>query len=258
MDYGFKNFGADGVLGLGFSANSNNTLTFMDNLKKSGLISNKVFAMYINFRNFEGTGYGNPPSNLMIGSYNISKYSSSPNVIITYPLYNPPSGFSGLWIVSPMEVTLGGVLFNGSANVIFDSGSDFIYTPEGNYYDLAIKIMASKGIGCKINDNKIVRCNVNDRETLPSLNFTFDGKSISVDQNRLFRCGDGYCDLMVKENDNNFWVVGDVLLRQYYTIYDMDNMTISFTPSINNENPATYESSIAGILISVGAYLALF
>ncbi|OMJ77664.1 hypothetical protein SteCoe_22704 [Stentor coeruleus] len=257
MDNGFKSFGADGVLGLGFNQDSNNTLTFMDNLKKSGLISHKVFAMYINFRNFDGKGNGNPASNLMIGSYNISKYSSSPNVIITYNLYNPTSGFSGLWIVNPMEVTLGGALFNGSASVIFDSGSPYIYTPEGDYYDIAINIMASMGVGCKIY-NKIIRCTVKDRKILPSLSFSYNKISVNVDQNRLFRCGDGYCDLMVIESDNNYWVVGDVLLRQYYTIYDMDNMTISFTPAINNDSYATYESSMAGVLISIGAFLALF
>jgi hypothetical protein len=42
----------------------------------------------------------------------------------------------------------------------------------------------------------------------------------------------GYCWLGFAKNDANFWLIGDVFLRNYYSIWDEDNNRVGLAPHI--------------------------
>ena len=60
---------ADGIMGLAFSSLSNAFPTGMDMLQKQGIISRRLFSIYL------GTEGEYLLSNLQIGGYDIEKYS---------------------------------------------------------------------------------------------------------------------------------------------------------------------------------------
>lgn len=255
-DSGFNNFDADGILGLGFKGLSNGNLTLMDNLKISGKIASKQFAMYINFRDFDGTGYGNPASNLMIGTSNITMYSSNPNIMYTYPIDQSAITNYGYWQVNGFTVSYSGVTLTTTATVIFDSGTSLIYTPTG-YLDLALAALLASGLNCEYTEDFIIKCKCKDRTVLPALELKINTQTVSIPQNRLFACDGSDCEMLVLESDDDFWLLGDVFLRQYYTIYNMDAMTISFTPAIYSTSNATFDSSSYNLFLSIAAILAV-
>lgn len=255
-DKGFKDFEADGILGLGFKGLSNGNLTLMDNLKNSGKIASKQFAMYINFRDFDGTGYGNPPSNLMIGTSNITMYSSNPNILCTYPIDQNAVTNEGFWQVNDFTVSYNGAILTSTATIIFDSGTSYIYIPTV-YVDLALASLLASGFNCELTIFYSIGCKCKDRKLLPDIQFNINTQNVSISQNRLYQCDSSYCEMLIYASDDEFWLLGDVFLRQYYTIYNMDAMTISFTPAINNTSNATFDSSSYNIFLSIAAILAV-
>ncbi|OMJ78443.1 hypothetical protein SteCoe_21726 [Stentor coeruleus] len=255
-DTGFDDAEYDGIIGLGFKGISNNISTFMDNLKLAGKITSKQFAMYINFRDFKGHGYGSPSSNLMIGSSNITKYSSNPSIIYNFPI-SPIDSIYEFWQVNSFTVKFGTFELSTGTQAIFDSGTSLILSPPG-FLDTAISALSSLGLVCAVTDYSTIVCKCKDRKILPDLEFTYNSQTVSIPQNRLYLCDDKVCEMLVQEGSDVFWLLGDVFLRQYYTIYNMDNMTISFTPAINSMSDATVDdSSIFNLFLSITTILAV-
>jgi len=65
----------------------------------------------------------------------------------------------------------------------------------------------------------------------------------------------GYCQLLLSAMaDGKFWIMGDVFLRKYYSIYDMDAGLLGLVPSVNGKQHKIAWSWIgAGALVVVCA-----
>jgi hypothetical protein len=91
----------------------------------------------------------------------------------------------------------------------------------------------------------------------PNLNFSMGGKVFTLSPRDYFWQDGSYCQLLLSAMaDGKFWIMGDVFLRKYYSIYDMDAGLIGLVPSVNVKQHKTSWSWIgAGALVVVCAGL---
>ena len=63
-----------------------------------------------------------------------------------------------------------------------------------------------------------------------------------------------YCSLSFAETDLGFYILGDVFLKNYYQIYDAENMQVGLVPSVTSN--ATITSNLPDWDIGLIAFLA--
>jgi Eukaryotic aspartyl protease len=228
----YKYFNIDGILGLGFSGLSGGYSTFVSSLKAAGVINRALFAMYLNHLEVYNStqGYGNPSSNLEIGSYNLSKYSSTNEILVNVSIINPNLYSSinpGFWQAVFDTANIGGVVFT-MKSFIFDSGTSLIAV-DANSYSQIFKHYNSK-MTCSING--AIFCECSPLIPLDSFSFVIDGKNLTVPSERLWLRENGQCILLI-QTSGNLWILGDIFLVNYYAIYDMDNLVVSLAPAVS-------------------------
>ena len=143
--------------------------------------------------------------------------------------------------------------------MIFDTGTTLIVTDTSSNFNSIYYILSELYGNCQIVQG-LIECSCKNATSLIGLNFTINNVVLTVPSNRLWDYDDGVCTLLVMASNQGFWILGDVLLQNYYTIYDMDKLTVSFAPSINsNYTPPLpdYENSPFLVLDAVIA-LVLF
>ena len=64
-----------------------------------------------------------------------------------------------------------------------------------------------------------------------------------------FKSG-GYCVLYMQSGGDSVWLIGDVFLQNYYTIYNIDAQTISFAPAI--------KSSYSAAVVIIASFAMIF
>jgi cathepsin D len=212
-----------GVLGLAPAA-QNSTATIIDSLYTAQLINKRIFALYTSvYSELNTKGYSGP-STLEIGTYDIRAHSRYGMLIGTLPAANG----TGLWQSTLQGVRMGKVEYH-NAVAIFDSATALIMVDSDTYLNLYFA--ASEHRSC-YKENMII-CSCEKDKDLLQIEFNAGSFRITVPNRRLWLRRNGYCILLVEENtglDYGTWVLGEVFLQNYYTIFNADNMTISFAP----------------------------
>ena len=221
--------------------------TFVESLKRSGAINNSIIAMYINDVGVKYDGYGDPPSNLQIGSYNLSKYSTSPSFTVVASVITPPQ----FWDINISSVYIGNYQINSGINIAtIDSGTSLIYIPSYNYYQMLSYLVLYSGENCDY-DNYIntVACKCNSADKLMGFTIKVNGTNLSIPASSIWLYSKRKCYLLILESD--FWLIGDVFLRNFYTVYDMDNLTVSFAPAVKTKRNHSSYLCIALLFYSI-------
>lgn len=212
----------DGILGMAFPILSvNNVPTPFENLVTQNLIDIPEFSFYLsNCRADAGE--------LTLGGTDPSHYSGSiewvPLLAATY------------WQISLDDLQVTGTSFVGSNEhkAIVDSGTSILTGPA----DEVAKIAGSLGAKEFISGEYLVACDY----TLPNLDFVINGKTYSLTpQDYLIPDGD-ICLLGIMALDIPFptgplWILGDVFMRKYYTVFDTLNKRVGFAESVHGKCP---------------------
>jgi len=152
------------------------------------------------------------------------------------------SAYTGKIVYAPVrrkaywEVTLNGVKFGDdtleleNTGAAIDTGTSLIVTPT----DVAEMLNAQIGATKSWNGQYTVDCaKVPD---LPDLTFYFDGKPYPITGKDYILEASGTCisaftGMDISPGGSDLWIVGDVFLRRYYTVYDLDRNAVGFAPS---------------------------
>ena len=122
---------------------------------------------------------------------------------------------------------LGDEVFDvNTAGAIVDTGTSLIAVPK----DVSRAIHKSMGGFPFINGLHVIRCN-----RAKDLTFNLGGKEYTLTGEQyvmplLF----GFCATAIAGMDlpGNLWILGDTFLRQYYSVYDLDNNRVGLARSV--------------------------
>lgn len=228
-DKDLDGLGSSGLLGLGFKELSNDRHTLVENLKSEGKIEKAEFSIYFSNLNSQVKS----ESVLILGGIDES-YKEGEGIVLNV-LPN-----AGYWIInidsySVHQVNQVDEQFMG----IVDTGTSFLYVPK-RVYDYFFKELNKTGKFARDKDGFMsFKCRVEDIEGFPDLKFTVDGQELIISsKNYLFFEG-GVCYLLMESSTSNYWLIGQVFIRQYYMKFDMQNFQIvAYKPSLRTGDNA--------------------
>ncbi|KAB0377426.1 hypothetical protein FD755_011870 [Muntiacus reevesi] len=211
---GFDEMPFDGVLGLGYpNLSLTGCIPIFDNLKNQGAISEPVFAFYLSKSKQEG-------SVVMFGGVDKSYYQGALNWV---PLIQADD-----WHVHMDRISInsGVIACNGGCEAFVDTGTTLIYGP-GRLVDNILRLIGAT--------EHYVSCSAVN--TLPSIVFTINGINYPLPaQAYAIKDSSGDCYIGFRENQANTstetWILGDVFLRQYFSVYDRGNDRIGLAQAV--------------------------
>jgi len=214
----FKVAKFDGILGLGWPYIAVDGITpVMQRLADERVIDAYMFGFYLQ-SDVKKTG------KLTLGGYDKSKATNISWVPVTQENY---------WSVNMQKLSFGGVVATNVTWAIVDSGTSILAGPTA---DVAV-IAKQFGATYIANNEYQVDCDA----TLPDMEVTLGSGAHAVtltvkgDDLRIKVCRFKiFCECLLAisglDMKTPLWILGDVLMRDFYTIFDFGNAQIGFTP----------------------------
>ena len=78
---------------------------------------------------------------------------------------------------------------------------------------------------------------------MPGFNVTIGADTLEVPSSSVWYYSKKQCLLLMTDLGSDFWIMGVVFLQNFYTVYDMDNLTISFAPAVSSNYTPPHHSS---------------
>lgn len=208
----------DGIMGFGPAAAAVNKVpTPMDELVKQGVIEHNVFSFYLT---------NDPAANtsaLVLGGTDPKYYSGD----FTYIPVSKAAKVLPYWLVAADDIAVGGKSIDAcggftGCQMVVDTGTSLMAGP----------VKAVEKLIAPIGD---VAADCSNVESLPIVTFTFGGKNFPLGPEfYVIRVQDEYgrdqCQLGIQGINAGapIWILGDVFLRKYYTVWDTDQNRIGF------------------------------
>jgi len=206
----------DGILGLGWpSISVDGIIPPMQQLHMADLLDEYVFAFHLQRRSRKR-------GLLTIGGYDKKKARSVKWAPVIEENY---------WSVNMQKVLVGGTSVTSTTWAIVDSGTSLIVGPKGDVETIA-RIMGA-------NEFTSGMYSVSCSTRLPNMEITLGSQSqaftlvIDGDDLKMKICifsSQCECILGIAGMDlpEPFWILGDVLMRDFYTIFDIGNARVGF------------------------------
>ncbi|NWV60991.1 CATE protein, partial [Malurus elegans] len=214
----------DGILGLAYPSLAVDGVTpVFDNMMAQNLVELPIFSVYMS---------SNPESpqggELLFGGFDTSRF--------TGPLNWVPVTQQGYWQIQLDNIQLAGtVIFCADGcQAIVDTGTSLLTGPTKDIKEL------QKLIGAVSVDGVFaVKCSSLD--VMPELTFTINGLpyTLSAQAYTLTEYADGeaFCTSGFQGSDippptGPLWILGDVFIRQFYTVFDRGNNVVGLAPAV--------------------------
>jgi Eukaryotic aspartyl protease len=216
----------DGILGMGFTSISvDNALTVFENAMEQNVVDQPIFAFYLG---------DNSPGELTFGGYDPSKFVGD---LITIPLVS-----ATYWEIALDSVQAGsyhsGPNPDGSEITgIVDSGTSLLVGPKSQVTQLA------SALGAKPNFTGQYTIDCSMLESIPDIVFTINGMEFNVPGKTAILQVQGSCVLAIMGMDfpkpGPQWILGDVFMREYYTVFNYLDQTVSLAKAVQTTTTAT-------------------
>uniref|UniRef100_A0A7S1ABP1 Peptidase A1 domain-containing protein n=1 Tax=Noctiluca scintillans TaxID=2966 RepID=A0A7S1ABP1_NOCSC len=204
----------DGILGLGLEGAVDGVTDAMTALKERGLIDHDVFAFFL--------AKDAPGSTLTLGGVDPSFFSSSIH-------YAPLAWYAPVLQYWLIEVSRVGIeresrghnacgpesFFSPMCPSLLDTGTSLIVLPENVHTDKFLQHIGTVNPDCS------------NLHELPTIFFLINGVTFPLEPVDYVLEYEGECVLGI-ETGAPFWILGDVFIRKYYTVWDRENLQIGF------------------------------
>ncbi|CAH0559169.1 unnamed protein product [Brassicogethes aeneus] len=212
----------DGILGMGYASNSiDEVAPVFDNMVAQGSVDEPVFSFYLNRDSDDELG-----GELILGGTDPAHYEGEITwVDVTKKSY---------WQFTVEGMSIDGQslsVCNGGCQVIADTGTSLITGP---YRDIG-QINDAIGAELTFSGEAFVDCasipdlpNIN--WVINGKNFTLEGKDyiVKIEDEGETVCMSGFQGLDINDG---LWILGDVFLGKFYSIYDLGNDRVGFAVS---------------------------
>ncbi|XP_037709448.1 lysosomal aspartic protease [Drosophila subpulchrella] len=204
-----------GILGMAFASISVDGVTPpFDNMISQGLLDQPVASFYLKRDGTAARG-----GELILGGIDSSLYKGS----LTYVPVSVPA----YWQFKVNTIKTNGVVLCNGCQAIADTGTSLIVVPQTAYTRINRQLGASDNGG----GEAFVRCA--RIASLPNVNLNIGGTVftlapkdyiIKVTQNGVTYCMSAFTYM----SDISFWILGDVFIGKFYTVFDKGNNQIGF------------------------------
>ncbi|WFD34273.1 saccharopepsin [Malassezia cuniculi] len=207
----------DGILGLGYDTISvNGIVPPFYQMVNQGLLDKAVFAFYLGDSDSNG-------GEVTFGGVNPEHYKGR----ITYA----PVRRRGYWEVALDKIAFGEeeleLKHTGAA---IDTGTSLIAMPTD------VAEILNKEIGAQRSWSGQYTLDCDKVKDLPPLTFYFDGKPYAINGtdyvlNLQGTCVSAFMGMDMPAPVGPLWIIGDVFLRRFYTVYDLERDAVGFAPA---------------------------
>merc|ERR1712159_224173 len=209
LAYGIGKFG--GILGLGWDAISvDGVTTPFHNLVNSGELAAPQFAFYLG-NDADGTH--------VLGGTDSSHYTGDFSYV--------PLAKEDYWRVALDDVKMSGASQSSTKSAIVDSGTSLLAGPKADVAKIA------KIVGATLILGKEYTIDCSKVSTAPDLTFPLGGKDYTcAAKDYVIQSGSTCLFAMmgidVPAPHGPLWILGDVFMRKYYTVFDWGNKRLGF------------------------------
>lgn len=218
LTFAFGKF--DGIMGLGYDTISvKHVIPPFYNMVDRDLLDEPVFSFYLN-----DVKSGEEQGEAVFGGVDPSHYKGK--------IYYAPVIRKGYW-----EVKLDDVKFNGESidiepvGAAIDTGSSLLVLPT------TLAELINKEIGAKKNYAGQYTLDCDTVPSLPEFCLVFNGKDFCLNSTDYVleaqsQCISGFMGLDIPAPMGPIWIIGDVFLRKYYTVYDLGRDRVGFAAAV--------------------------
>uniref|UniRef100_A0A8D2B9I0 Gastricsin n=1 Tax=Sciurus vulgaris TaxID=55149 RepID=A0A8D2B9I0_SCIVU len=209
----------DGIMGLAYPALSmGGATTALQGMLRVDALSSPIFSVYLS--NQEGSEDGGA---VIFGGVDDNLYTGEISwAPVTRELY---------WQIGIEEFYVGeeasGWCSQGCQAMV-DTGTSLLVVPKKHLSALL------QTIGAQEDEYGQFFVNCADVQNLPTFTFVINGVQFPLKPSSYILNEDGYCSVGLEsidlslEGGQPFWILGDVFLRSYYSIFDMANNRVGF------------------------------
>ncbi|NXL83518.1 CATE protein, partial [Alectura lathami] len=219
----FQDAEFDGILGLAYPSLAVDGVTpVFDNMMAQNLVELPIFSVYMS---------ANPDSSLggelLFGGFDPSRFMGTLNWV--------PVTQQGYWQIQLDNVQVGGTVAfcADGCQAIVDTGTSLLTGPTKDIKEL------QKYIGAMPMDGEyVVECS--NLNAMPVVTFTINGLpyTLSAQAYTLMESSDGmdFCisgfqGMDIAPPAGPLWILGDVFIRQYYSVFDRGNNRVGLAPA---------------------------
>jgi len=219
----FMNQPFDGILGLGYAGIAADQVTpVFDNMISQSLLASNIFSVYLD------SNPGDSASVLVLGGVDTRLFTGN----IAYTPVKPTlaNNIYGYYTVALYGITVNGVELSGCSSsnpcpAIIDTGTTGIAGPTNSLNNLAIAL------------GNVAQCTTGGH---PTITINLEGVQLKVPPAAYILPGQGKCQLGLQSGGgSSLWILGDVVIRNYYTVFNRVNNTVGFAGAIVTATGAT-------------------
>uniref|UniRef100_A0A7N9D6C2 pepsin A n=1 Tax=Macaca fascicularis TaxID=9541 RepID=A0A7N9D6C2_MACFA len=206
----------DGILGLAYpSISSSGATPVFDNIWDQGLVSQDLFSVYLSC-NDDQSG-----SVVIFGGIDSSYYTGSLNWV--------PVSVEGYWQISVDSITMNGeaIACAEGCQAIVDTGTSLLTGPTSPIANIQSRHRSQR------TQTMVVSCSA--ISSLPDIVFTINGVQYPLPPSAYIlqsqgSCTSGFQGMDVPTESGELWILGDVFIRQYFTVFDRANNQVGLAP----------------------------
>lgn len=211
----FVNANFDGILGMAFQTLAeDNVIPPFYNMFKQNLIESNMFSFYL-----KRNGSSLKGGEVILGGIDSELFTGE----ITYVPVSKPTGY---WQFEITSGSINGKTICHNCQAVVDTGTSLIVCPLSAYKTLKKEIVGfTKKDGIYYVDCSLI-------ESLPVVKFVIGGTNLTLEPNDYIVNIDGKCVSSFITMGTDFWILGDVFIGRYYSVFDVGNNRLGFASAV--------------------------